>query len=138
RGGGVRRVIFQSTGPMTYTGQQADQTDIANPKAGLQGVRAEEAYLPAIAPGSIEHWLKNAHYPNEDAFLYAIGDAMHEEYNAIVDAGLILQIDDPDLADGWQVHPDLDLAGYRKVAQLRTEVLNHALRELREDRARMH
>jgi len=138
RAAGVRRVIFQCSGPMSYTGQQAVQTDIANLKAALAGSSFEEAYLPAIAPGSIEHWLKNVHYPNEEAFLYAIGDAMHEEYKAIVDAGLILQIDDPDLADGWQVHPDLDLAGYRKVAQLRTEVLNHALRGLPEDRVRMH
>jgi 5-methyltetrahydropteroyltriglutamate--homocysteine methyltransferase len=138
RGGGVRRVIFQCRGPMTYTGQQAVQTDIANLKAALAGTSFEEAYLPAVAPGSIEHWLKNSHYTNEEAFLYAIGDAMHEEYKAIVDAGLILQIDDPDLADGWQVHPDLDLTGYRKVAQLRTEVLNHALRGLPEDRVRMH
>jgi 5-methyltetrahydropteroyltriglutamate--homocysteine methyltransferase len=70
--------------------------------------------------------------------MYAIADAMHAEYRAIIDAGLVLQIDDPDLADGWQCEPDLDLATYRRRATLRTEVLNHALRGLSEDRIVMH
>jgi 5-methyltetrahydropteroyltriglutamate--homocysteine methyltransferase len=138
RGGGMRRVVFSCTGPLTYTGQDAVQTDIANLKAALEGVQIEEAYLPAVAPGSIEHWLKNSYYPSEEAYLYALADAMHEEYRAIVDAGFVLQIDDPDLADGWQVHPDLTVPEYRKVAQLRTEVLNHALRDIPSDRVRLH
>ena len=138
RGGGLRRVVYACTGPLTYVGQAAVQTDLANFQAALQGQTVAEAYLPAVAPGSIEHWLKNAHYPSEEAFLYAIADAMHEEYQAIVDAGFVLQIDDPDLADGWQVHPDLDVPGYRKVAQLRTEALNHALRGIPPDRVRLH
>jgi len=144
RNQGIRRVVYQCTGPITYTGHAVLQADIENLKAALAGVAQvpfpaiQEAYLPAVAPGSIEHWLKNAYYPNEEAFLYAIGDAMHEEYRAIVDAGFILQIDDPDLADGWQVHPDLDLESYRKVARVRTDVLNHALRDLPEDRVRLH
>ena len=135
---GLRRVVYQCTGPITYVGQANLQADIENFKAALQGQNVEEAYLPAVAPGSIEHWLKNAYYPDEETFLYAIGEAMAVEYRAIVDAGFILQIDDPDLADGWQVHPDLDLDGYRKVARLRTDVLNHALRGLPEDRVRLH
>lgn len=135
---GLRRVIYQCTGPITYVGQANLQADLDNFTAALQGVNVAEAYLPAVAPGSIEHWLKNSHYPNEEAFLYAIGEAMAVEYKAIVDAGFVLQIDDPDLADGWQVHPGLDLDGYRKVARLRTDVLNHALRGLPEDRVRLH
>jgi 5-methyltetrahydropteroyltriglutamate--homocysteine methyltransferase len=135
--GGTRHV-YQCVAPLRYTGEALVQTDIANLRAGMQGLDVEQAYLPAVAPGSIEHWLRNAHYPNEEAFLYAIADAMHEEYRAILDAGLVLQIDDPDLADGWQVEPDLDLAGYRKRATLRTEVLNHALRGLPQDRVVMH
>jgi 5-methyltetrahydropteroyltriglutamate--homocysteine methyltransferase len=70
--------------------------------------------------------------------LYAIADAMHEEYRMIVESGFVLQVDDPDLADGWQVDPSLDLASYRKRAELRTEVLNHALRGLPEDRIVLH
>jgi 5-methyltetrahydropteroyltriglutamate--homocysteine methyltransferase len=135
---GYRRVVFQCVAPLTYIGQNAVQMDIANFKAALANVEVEEAYLPAVAPGSIEHWLKNAYYRNEEEFLYAIADAMHEEYKAIVDAGFLLQIDDPDLADGWQVHPHLTLEEYRRVAELRTAVLNHALRGLPADRVRMH
>jgi 5-methyltetrahydropteroyltriglutamate--homocysteine methyltransferase len=135
--GGTRHV-YQCTGPLTYIGNSLLQTDIGNLKAAVQGLEVEQAYLPAVAPGSIEHWLRNAYYPSEEAFLYAIADAMREEYRAIIDAGLIVQIDDPDLADGWQCDPDLDLTEYRRRATLRTEVLNHALRGLPEDRIVMH
>jgi 5-methyltetrahydropteroyltriglutamate--homocysteine methyltransferase len=135
--GGTRHV-YQCVGPIGYTGQALVQTDIDNLRAATAGLDVEQAYLPAVAPGSIEHWLRNTHYASEEEFLYAIADAMHQEYRAIVDAGLILQIDDPDLADGWQVDPDLDLAEYRRRARLRTEVLNHALRGLPSDRIVLH
>jgi len=135
---GGNRHVYQCVEPLTYTGQALVEADIANLKAAMQGLNVEQAYLPAVAPGSIEHWLRNAHYPDEEAFLHAIADAMHEEYRAIVEAGLVLQIDDPDLADGWQVDPDLDLPEYRKRASLRTEVLNHALRGLPQDQIVMH
>jgi 5-methyltetrahydropteroyltriglutamate--homocysteine methyltransferase len=137
--GGTRHV-YQCVGPLTYAGQALVQADIANLRtaiAGKQG-QVEQAYLPAVAPGSIEHWLRNSYYPDEEAFLYAIADAMHEEYRAIVESGFVLQVDDPDLADGWQVDPRVDLAEYRRRAALRTEVLNHALRGLPEDRIVMH
>jgi 5-methyltetrahydropteroyltriglutamate--homocysteine methyltransferase len=135
--GGTRHV-YQCVGPIGYTGQALVQTDIDNLHAATAGLDVEQAYLPAVAPGSIEHWLRNMHYASEEEFLYAIADAMHQEYRAIVDAGLILQIDDPDLADGWQVDPDLDLTEYRRRARLRTEVLNHALRGLPPDRIVLH
>src|SRR5579859_6804563 len=115
---GGNRHVYQCVGPLTYTGQTLLETDIANFKAAMQGLAVEQAYLPAVAPGSIEHWLRNTYYPDEEQFLYAIADAMHEEYKAILDAGLVLQIDDPDLADGWQVEPDLELAEYRRRATL--------------------
>jgi 5-methyltetrahydropteroyltriglutamate--homocysteine methyltransferase len=135
---GGQRHVYQCVGPLTYMGQSLVETDIANFKAAMRGLTVEQAYLPAVAPGSIEHWLKNAYYPTEEAYLYAIGDAMHHEYKAIVDAGLVLQIDDPDLADGWQVDPDQTLEEYRRRARLRTEVLNHALRGLPAERIVMH
>jgi 5-methyltetrahydropteroyltriglutamate--homocysteine methyltransferase len=135
---GYRRVVFRCVAPLTYIGQQAVQMDIANLKAALASVNVEEAYLPAVAPGSVAHWLQNAYYEDEEAFLYAIADAMREEYKAIVDSGFLLQIDDPDLADGWQVHPHLTLDEYRQVAELRTAVLNHALRGIPASRVRMH
>lgn len=135
--GGTRHV-YQCVGPLSYVGNSLVQTDIANLKAAIDGLQVEQAYLPAVAPGSIEHWLRNAYYPDEEAFLYAIADAMREEYMAIVDAGLVLQIDDPDLADGWQVDPDQSLEEFRRQARLRTDVLNHALRGLAPDRIVMH
>jgi 5-methyltetrahydropteroyltriglutamate--homocysteine methyltransferase len=135
---GGQRHVYQCVGPISYIGRSLVQADISNLKTAMVGLNVEQAYLPAVAPGSIEHWLKNAYYPSEEAFLYAIADAMHEEYAAIIDAGLVLQIDDPDLADGWQVEPDLTLAEYRVRSQFRTAVLNHALRGLPADRIVMH
>ena len=136
-GGGYRR-IYRCTEKLTYIGSEAVRTDIANLEAAVDGNNPEQVYLPAVAPGSIEHWLKNAYYASDEEFLYAIGDAMHQEYQAIVDAGFVLQIDDPDLADGWQVHSTFDLQEFRKDAQLRTDVLNQALRGIPEDRVVMH
>jgi 5-methyltetrahydropteroyltriglutamate--homocysteine methyltransferase len=132
------REVLVCTGPLTYIGQQAIQADITRLKEALKGSDAQEAFLPAVAPGTIEHWLKNAYYPSDEAYVYAIADIMHEEYQAIVDGGFILQIDDPDLPDGWQYHAEMDLPTYRKYAQLRIEALNHALRGLPEDRVRFH
>jgi 5-methyltetrahydropteroyltriglutamate--homocysteine methyltransferase len=124
--------------PLRYVGQAAIQADVANFKAALQGVQVEEAYLPAVAPGSIEHWLGNAYYSTHEAFLFGIADAMHEEYKAITDAGFVLQIDDPGMADSWQMHPDMDAAAYRKLAELHVEALNHGLRDIPPDRVRFH
>lgn len=138
RASSVGRVRFACTGPLTYIGQAAVQTDIANFKTALQGMQAEDNFLPAIAPGSIEHWLDNAYYPDDEAFLYGVADAMHAEYKAIVDAGFVLQVDDPDLADAWQIHPELSVPEYRKHAELRIDALNHALRDIPADRVRFH
>src|SRR5204862_1888359 len=97
-----------------------------------------EAYLPAIAPGTIEHWLWNDYYKSDEEFLTAIADAMHKEYKAITDAGIVLQIDDPDFPDGWQMYPEMSVADYRKYATLRIEALNHALRDVPEHLIRFH
>ena len=94
--------------------------------------------MPAIAPGTLEHWMKNEYYPTDEAYLFAIADAMHEEYKAIVEAGFILQIDDPDLADAWQMHPEMSVADYQKYQDMRIAALNHGLRDLPLDRIRFH
>ena len=125
-------------GPLTYTGQATVKADIETFKAALQGANANEAFLPAITPGTIEHWLRNEHYPNDEAYLYALADVLHEEYKAITDAGLVLQIDDPDLADGWQIHYGMTVPEYQKFADLRIEALNHALRDIPEEQVRFH
>lgn len=129
---------FFCNAPLVYTGQAAVQTDIENFKAALEGVEVEDAFLPAVAPGTIEHWMKNDYYPNDEAYVYAIAEAMREEYKAIVDAGLTLQIDDPDLADAWQMHSHMTVAQYRKFAELRIDALNHALRDIAPGKVRFH
>ena len=126
------------TGPLTYIGHEAVRADISHLEAALAGVGVTEAFLPAVAPGTIEHWLRNEHYATDEAYLAAIADAMKPEYDAIVAAGFLLQIDDPDLADAWQIHPRLTVAEYRKFAALRIEALNHALRDVPPERVRFH
>ena len=86
----------------------------------------------------MEHWLKNEHYASQEEFLYAVADALAVEYKIIVDAGFLLQIDDPDLPDAWQIHPEMDVPEYRKFAQMRVEALNHALRDIPEESIRFH
>jgi 5-methyltetrahydropteroyltriglutamate--homocysteine methyltransferase len=135
-GGQARR--FFAVGPLAYKGQDAIQQDIANFKAGLGDTPLDYAFLPSVAPGTIEHWLLNDHYPDDESFVYAIADVMHEEYKAIADAGLLLQIDDPDLADAWQLHTEMDESAYRKFAEMRIDALNWALRDIPEDHIRFH
>jgi len=124
--------------PLTYVGHAAVEADLANFRAALEGLSVSETFLPAVAPGTIEHWLRNEHYPSDEAYLAAIAEAMKVEYDAIVRAGFVLQIDDPDLADAWQIHPRMTLAEYRKFAALRIEALNHALRDIPPERVRFH
>lgn len=131
------RRIF-CTGPIRYSGQKALQADIDNFTAAVKGVSVAEAFLPAITPGTIEHWLHNDHYKNEEEFLFAIADALHVEYKAITDAGFLLQLDNPDLPDGWQMYPQMSVADYRKYAALRVEALNHALRDIPREKIRLH
>jgi len=130
--------VFYCAEPLKYIGHDEVKSDIDNLTTALQGKQFEEAFLPAIAPGTMEHWMKNEYYPTAEAYLFAIADAMHEEYKAIVDAGFILQIDDPDLADAWQMHPEMSVADYRKYQEMRIDALNHGLRDLPIDRLRFH
>ncbi len=132
----IRR--YECIEPLRYIGAQSMQRDIANFRAGLKGVDGHAPFLPAVTLGVIEHWLYNEHYKTQEEFLYAIGDVMHEEYKAIIDAGFILQLDDPDLADGWQMYPHMSVDDYRRYAIVRIDALNHALRGLPRERIRLH
>jgi 5-methyltetrahydropteroyltriglutamate--homocysteine methyltransferase len=127
-------------GPIAYVGAATVQADIANLKAAMAGLKSSEveAFLPAIAPGTVEHWLYNQHYKTDEEFLFALADALHQEYKAITDSGLNLQIDDPDLPDGWQMFPEMSVADYRAYAELRVEAINHALRDVPEEQVRLH
>ena len=125
-------------GKLTYTGHAAIQSDIANFKAALQAAGIEEGFMTSIAPGSAAR-ISNRHYKTDEEFLYACADAMREEYKAIVDAGLVLQLDDPAIAENWDmVNPEPAVADYKKFSMVRVEALNHAIRGLPEDRIRFH
>jgi 5-methyltetrahydropteroyltriglutamate--homocysteine methyltransferase len=136
-GGGTANQPFFCTGPLEYIGKANVENDIANLKAACAGLDAEP-YLPAIAPGTVEHWLWNEYYPDAESFLFAIADALHHEYKAITDAGLLLQIDDPDLPDGWQMDPSWTVGQYRQYAELRVAAINRALDGIPQDRVRLH
>jgi len=126
------------TGPIAYTGQAAVQADIANLKNGLEAAGLEEGFICSISPGSFAR-SGDLHYKTEEEFIFAVADAMREEYKAIVDAGLVLQIDDPSLPDNWDmINPEPPLDEFKKFSRVRIDALNHALRELPEDRIRYH
>ena len=125
-------------GKLTYTGHAAIQSDIANFKAALQAAGIEEGFMTSIAPGSAAR-IANRHYKTDEEFLFACADAMREEYKAIVGAGLVLQLDDPAIAENWDmVNPEPAVADYKKFSMVRVEALNHAIRGLPEDRIRFH
>lgn len=128
-------------GPVRYTGEDALRRDLANLKAAGDVIGIEEAFVTSIAVGSLEMFCRgqNVHYPTAETFLAAIAEALAVEYRSIVDAGFMLQLDDPGLPDTWDMldpHPTLD--EYKRYAMLRVDALNHALRDLPEDRIRYH
>ena len=130
---------FVCTGPVTYQGKAAIARDIANFQAALRGVTVEEAFLPVVAPCSVEVGRRNEYYPTEEAYLYAIADALREEYQAIIDAGLLLQVDDALLPMQWaRMLPNIDTAAFRSFVQVRIEALNHALAGIPPERVRYH
>jgi 5-methyltetrahydropteroyltriglutamate--homocysteine methyltransferase len=124
--------------PLSYTGHAAIAADIANFKAALVANGAGEGFMTSIGPASCAR-IGNDHYRSDEAFVFACADAMREEYKAIVDAGLILQIDDPAIAENFdQINPEPTAEEYRKFTMPRVEALNHALRGLPKDRIRFH
>ncbi len=126
------------TGPITYKGHVHLKRDIDNLKAALNGVKPEEVFMPAISPTNIEDWQKNAFYKTTEEYIFAIAEAMHEEYRAIVDAGFLVQIDDPRLVTYYIIHPEASIADCRKWAEVRVEALNHALRGIPPEKIRFH
>ena len=136
---GSRWTDVTCTAPISYKEQTAVQMDIENLKAAYAGVDAEEAFITAVAPGSIITRRINKYYPTEEAFLFAIADAMKTEYKAIVDAGFLLQIDDPQLVTRYDMEdPAPPAEEYCKLAAPRVEALNHALADIPEQRVRYH
>jgi 5-methyltetrahydropteroyltriglutamate--homocysteine methyltransferase len=136
--GGAQRTRWVCTGPIAYKGQAALARDIDNLKAALAAARCEEAFMPAVSPAQLAGWNRNEYYKTDEEFRIALADALREEYRAIVDAGLVLQIDDPQLASHYTTHPELDIAQCRNVANATVEVLNHALAGIPPERVRYH
>ena len=126
------------TAPIKYAGHAAIAADIANLKKAMAAAGAEEGFMCSIGPGSFAR-SEDVHYNNPEEFLFAAADAMRDEYKAIVDAGIVLQIDDPSLPDNWDmINPEPPLAEFKKYERVRMEALNHALRGLPSDRIRFH
>jgi 5-methyltetrahydropteroyltriglutamate--homocysteine methyltransferase len=126
-------------GPIDWRERTAVDKDVANLRAALDGSRPAEAFMTAASPGVIAHFLRNDHYPSREAYLARLVDVMKEEYDAIVRAGFVLQIDCPDLAMGRHLaFPTLSNAEFVKIAEANVEALNHALRDLPPDRMRLH
>ncbi len=133
-----RQMQMVCTGPITYQGQAALKADLDNLTAALKGKKVEGAFIPCISPSNIEDWNANEHYKTDEEYLEAIGEAMRVEYKAIIDAGFMLQIDDPRLVSYYMVNPELSVADCRKWCEKRVEALNHALRGLPKDKIRYH
>jgi 5-methyltetrahydropteroyltriglutamate--homocysteine methyltransferase len=138
RSGAASAVHMRCTGPITYVGQEAVARDIARLEAALAGSGAEEAFLTAISPTNVEGWQQNGYYDSQEEYLFAIADALREEYRAIVEAGFLLQVDDPGLVTKYAMQPEWNVEDCRAWARLRVEALNHALRGIPRERVRFH
>jgi 5-methyltetrahydropteroyltriglutamate--homocysteine methyltransferase len=133
------RVIVD--GPIKYIGQDEVKRDIELFKSSLaaSGVTPEETFMCVLAPGWLEHFFYNEYYKTDEEYLFALAEAIGEEYRAVVDAGFILQLDDPGLPDTFDmIVPNPTIEEYRKFEQIRIDAQNHALRGIPEDRVRYH
>jgi 5-methyltetrahydropteroyltriglutamate--homocysteine methyltransferase len=126
-------------GPLAWKDKSDLQADIANLTEALQGLRYEEAFLPAVAVGQVRFMIDSTYYPSDREYLYALADTLREEYEAIVNAGFLVQIDSPDapMMRNRQLW-DVPFEDYRRHLELRVEALNHALANIPEDRIRFH
>jgi 5-methyltetrahydropteroyltriglutamate--homocysteine methyltransferase len=126
--------------PITWRGPEYIQQDIATLRAASSGAEAVELFMPAVSPAQI--WLNfgNDYYPSDEAFVMAVAEALRNEYRAIVDAGFVLQLDDPGLAMGWNrlEFADKSLDDYRRVVEQHVEAINYALEGIPADRVRLH
>ena len=133
--GRARQMIC--VGPLRYTGRPLLDQQLAVFKAAVDRTHVAEAFVPSISPSNVERWQRNEFYQNHDEYLEAIAEAMREEYEAIVAAGFLLQIDDPAMATRYTMTTE-SVEDIRKWANVRVDVLNHALRNLPEDKIRFH
>jgi 5-methyltetrahydropteroyltriglutamate--homocysteine methyltransferase len=127
------------TGLVKYTGQSAVADDIKNLKAALAGKGSDvEGYIAALGPLSLGAGVNNLHYASEQEYMQAVADACREEYKAVTDAGLIVQIDEPEFCTTYSFYPDWSVEDLRKYLSNAADIINHALRGLPEDQVRFH
>jgi 5-methyltetrahydropteroyltriglutamate--homocysteine methyltransferase len=125
------------TGPVTYIGQAAIQQDIAALKSGLEGRKAD-GFIAALGPLSMGAGARNKYYRDERDYMMAVAETMRAEYKAITDAGLVVQVDEPEFATTWMLYPDWSVQQYRDYLEFAVEVINHALEGLPEEQVRFH
>jgi 5-methyltetrahydropteroyltriglutamate--homocysteine methyltransferase len=123
-------------GPVVYVDRSLLEADIANVQAAAGG--ATGVFMSAASPGVIEMFMPNRHYGSTEDYIAALADAMKEEYDAIADAGLVLQLDCPDLACAWAIGPELTMKEFRRVVAQRLEALDHATRDIPPEQLRLH
>jgi 5-methyltetrahydropteroyltriglutamate--homocysteine methyltransferase len=129
------------SGPIAFQGREEVKKDLESFEAALleSGTKPAETFMCVLAPGWLEHFFLNEYYSTDEEYIFALAEAMQPEYKAIVDAGFVLQIDDPALPDTYDmIVPTPAIEEYRKFAEIRVEALNQALRGLPEDRVRYH
>jgi 5-methyltetrahydropteroyltriglutamate--homocysteine methyltransferase len=137
--GRSRRRTPACTGAISVRDTEAPKTDAANLQAAMDAVQVEEGFMSAASPGVIALFFRDDHYGDREAYLFAIAEAMRVEYEAVTDAGFVLQIDCPDLAMGRHIQfADKSIEEFRKEARLNIEALNHALANIDPERLRMH
>ena len=136
--GGRGRGVDTCTGPVSYKGHEAVQCDIANLKAAIKGRIIEDVFVPAISSAYVAATFANEYYRSHEEYEKAVSDALREEYKAIIDAGFILQIDDPRLVTYYMMHPELSVADCRTWAAERVEVINDSLRGIPPEKVRFH
>jgi len=135
---GTQATRYACTGPIAYVGRPQLAADIENLKAGLAGAAHVDAFMPSVSPSSCVGLMENRYYKNDEEHLFAVAEALRQEYLAIIEAGLMLQIDDPRLAMHYMLSPDQTVDQTRAWAQRRIEALNHALRDIPPERVRHH
>ncbi|HEY2534219.1 MAG TPA: epoxyalkane--coenzyme M transferase [Xanthobacteraceae bacterium] len=126
------------SGPIRYVGQRELKADIENLKLALKDITVREAFMTAISPSNLELYYENRYYRSDEDYLEALADAMRVEYRAIVDAGLLLQIDDPRMATHYNRAVSSSIEECRKFIARRVEAVNYALRDIPEHRVRFH
>ena len=137
--GRSRRKTPACNGPISVRDRAAAQVDVDNLKAVMTEVQVSGGFMSAASPGVVSLFFRNDYYKDFETYIFAIADAMRHEYETVAKAGFVLQIDCPDLGMGRHIqYADLDLAGFRKRAQLHVEALNHAVKNIPAEQLRMH